>query len=119
MPVVERREAGGQFDEMVSPERNLVARLGILGMDLTPDLARAIPGLRSQQGVIVAAIAGDAASAGTLMPGDVIHAMNGAGLTSLAQLRTAIQSAAPGSNVVFQVWREGQLRYVALGIEQD
>jgi S1-C subfamily serine protease len=96
---------------MVTPEQNLIPRLGILGLDLTPALARAIPGIRSPHGVVVAIVAEDAAG---LLPGDVIYGANGSVVRTLGDLRAAIGQVASDSAVVLHVGRQGQLRFVTL-----
>jgi serine protease Do len=117
VPVVERREPGDRFRDMVTPERNLVPRLGVLGLDLTPDLAQAIPGLRDPHGIVVAGVAADAESPGGLQPGDVVYSVNGTRVQTLAELRSAIGQVAAGGTAIFHVGRQGQLRFVTATIE--
>jgi serine protease Do len=116
VPVVERREEADRFREMVTPDQNLISRLGILGLDLTPELARLIPGIRDPHGVVVAGVALDAGSAGPL-PGDVIYGVNGVQVRTLADLRGAIGQVAPDSTAVLQVGRQGQLRFLTVTVE--
>ena len=113
--VAERRGDPQQFSDLVSPERNLIPRLGVLGLELTPQLAQVIPGLRAPRGVVVAAVAGDAA--GGLEPGDVIYAVDRGAIGTLAELRAGLDSLAAGSSVVLQIGREGQLRFVTVALE--
>jgi serine protease Do len=117
VPVVERRDDADRFREMVTPEQNLISRLGILGLDLTPELARMIPGLRDPKGVLVAGVAADAEGASGPFPGDVIYAVNGATVRTLADLRTAIGQVAPAATAVLQVGRQGQLRLLTVTLE--
>jgi serine protease Do len=114
--VVERRDEADRFREMVTPDQNLISRLGILGLDLTPELARLIPGIRDSHGVVVAGASLDAGSAGPL-PGDVIYGVNGVPVRTLADLRGAIGKVAPDSTAVLQVGRQGQLRFLTVTIE--
>lgn len=76
--VSERAGDAGRFAELVTPERNLVPEVGILGLEIDRELAREIGPLRQPGGVLVAAIAADAPfwEAG-FESGDVIHAVNG------------------------------------------
>jgi serine protease Do len=117
VPVVERRDQADQFRDMVTPDQNLIPRLGILGLDLTPDLASQIPNLRDPRGVVVAAVASDADGGAGLAPGDVIYGVNGVEVRTLADLRAAIGQAASGAALVFQVGRSGQLRFVTVTVE--
>jgi serine protease Do len=116
VPVVERQDEASRFLDLVTPEKNLISRLGILGLDLTPELARLIPGIRGPHGVVVAGVALDAGSAGPL-PGDVIYGVNGVQIRTLADLRGAIGQVGPDSTAVLQVGRQGQLRFLAVTVE--
>lgn len=117
VPVVERRDGGDQFRDMVTPEQNLIPRLGILALDITPQLAQMIPGLRSDQGVVVAAVGSDADGSAGLVAGDVIYGMNGAQIRTLAELRVAVEAQASATNVVLQIGRQGQIRFLAILLE--
>jgi len=116
VPVAERRQEEDRFRDLVTPEKNLVPRLGILALDLTPELARAFPGLRSPQGVIVATTASAATEAG-LVSGDVIHGVNGSSVRSVNDLRAALEQVASDSAAVLHVGREGRLRLVTVTLE--
>jgi serine protease Do len=116
VPVVERKDEEDRFRDLVTPEQNLIPRLGILGLDLTPELARGLPGLRSPHGVIVAIVAGNGGGAG-LLSGDVIHGVNGSPVRTLADLRSAVGGIAADSAAVLQVGRRGRLRFVTATLE--
>jgi serine protease Do len=114
--VVERRDDANRFRDLVTPDQNLIPRLGLLGLDLTPELARLIPGIREARGVVVAGVALNAGSAGPL-PGDVIYGVNGVQIRTLADLRSSIGQVAPDSAVILQVGRQGQLRFLTVTLE--
>jgi serine protease Do len=114
VPVVQRRDEVDRFRDMVTPEQNLIGKLGILGLDLTPDLARAIPGVRYPHGVVVAAVASVVDGAAGPTPGDVIYAVNGDTVRTLADLRSMIAPVKPGDAVILQVGRQGQLRLLTV-----
>lgn len=115
VPVIERRGDPQQFSDLVSTERNLVSRLGLLGLELTPQLTQLIPGLRAERGVVVAAVAADAPSG--LTPGDVIYAVDRTAIGTLAELRTGVDTISAGGRVVLQIGREGQLRFLTVTLE--
>jgi serine protease Do len=116
--VLERPDDLNRFTPMVRPEENLIPRLGILAVDLTPRVATMLPRLRTRSGVVVAARSPDAVYGhAALAPGDVIHALNGASITSLAQLRAALEGINVGEPVVLQVERQGRLHYLAFEME--
>jgi serine protease Do len=114
---VERQDEVDRLRELVTPERNLISRLGILGLDVTPELARLLPDLRAASGVVVAGVATDAQGPTGLVPGDVIYGMNGEPVRTLADLRTAIARVEPTGSPVLQIGREGQLRYITVTVE--
>lgn len=115
--VVERPDPN-RFSIMVNPDENLVPRLGILAIDVTPTIASMLPTLRIQTGVLVGARSPDASYGKVaLAPGDVIHAVNGRPVSSLAQLRSAIDTFRVGEAVVLQVERQGQLQFMAFEME--
>ncbi|HTO73090.1 MAG TPA: trypsin-like peptidase domain-containing protein [Gemmatimonadales bacterium] len=117
VPVVERKDDDDQFRGLVTPEKNLVPELGILGLDVTPELARAIPGARDTWGVVVAAASNDATRPAGLRPGDVIYSVNGIPTRTLADLRTALSQVAAEAPAILQVGRRGQLRFVTASSE--
>jgi serine protease Do len=113
--VAERSDDPDRFAEMVTPEANILEGLGILALDLDERIARRLPALRAQAGVVVAAGAGDGPSwRDPLLPGDVIYALNRQSVTSVATLRAALSRLSPLDPVVLQVERAGQLRFIAL-----
>ena len=116
VPVLERREEEDQLRDLVTPEQNLIPRLGILGLDLTPELARVIP-VRSPHGVVVATVASESSDPAGLLPGDVIHGVNGEVVRSISDLRTAVGQVASDSATVLQVGRRGRLRFVTVTLD--
>jgi S1-C subfamily serine protease len=100
--------------DTVDPVKNLVSHLGILGIELNPDLAHSLPDLRIPSGIIVAAkTLGTGAGEVPLQTGDVIHGLNGTTVTSLADLREGVAKLAAGDAVVLLIERYGQLIYVS------
>jgi len=115
---VERQGDPERFADMVDPSKNLVRRLGILGIDVDERVAALLPDLRKHYGVVVAARAGDSAYSGdSLQLGDVIYALNNAPVTDIAALRKRLDETKDSSSVVLQVERDGRLMYVTLEIE--
>ncbi|HPF69225.1 MAG TPA: trypsin-like peptidase domain-containing protein [Candidatus Krumholzibacteria bacterium] len=117
--VIERVDPDFRFFEMISSERNLVPRIGILGLDLDNDARRMLPSApRGQNGVIVAALAVDTSLLGErFTPGDIIYAMNGQAVESLKDLKDKVKALPYGQTAVFQVERGGQLQYLMLQVE--
>jgi serine protease Do len=113
-------EQSSEFDSMAAladPEKNLVAELGVLGIEIDPRTVRADSGLREPYGIVVAARAAGARSEVPLAPRDVIRTINNTKTFTLYQLRTVLQGLKPGAPVVLQVQREGRLMYIAFTYE--
>jgi serine protease Do len=118
VPVFERPDDLNRLTPMVTPEENLVPRLGILAVDLTPRTAALMPQLRSRAGVVVAARAPDAAYGRVaLAPGDVIRSVNGREVRNLSGLRRAIDAIRVGQPIVLHVERRGGLRFLAFELQ--
>jgi len=116
--VQERSDDPGRFAPLVTPERNLVSRLGVLALDLDENVARLLPPLRARAGAVVASVSGDApAGADPLRPGDVIYLLNGTSVLGVEALREAIGKVSPGAPVVLQIERQGELRFLAFEME--
>jgi serine protease Do len=116
VPVVDKPGDPDRFASQVTPEQNLIPRLGILGIELDDEIRKAVPGLRGQVGVLVAARAGAGGDEG-LQVGDVVYALNGVSVRGLGELREAVARAADESALVLQVERGGKLQFV--GIEAE
>jgi serine protease Do len=116
--VVERDDDPTRFLDLVTPERNLVPRLGILALDLNRELLSRMPSVRTPSGVLVAASTLDAfREEEVFFPGDIIHAVNGTAISSLDALRAAIDRLQPGDALVAHVERGGEMTYVAFQVE--
>ena len=106
------------LSDLIRPKRDLVAPLGIFAVDLDNSLAEIVPGLRSNQGVLVAGLlGGEPAIQADLESGDVIRSMNGKQISNTNQLRHELTSYKPGDPVVFEIERQSTLIYVAFEVE--
>jgi serine protease Do len=117
--VVERPHDFDRLSDLVDPEKSLVPKLGIVGVDITEANAGMSGGLANPTGVIVVGHTkddSDAADAG-LQTGDAIHAMNGQPLLSVEQLRTGLDALTRRSPVVLEIERRGQRVFLAFEIE--
>ena len=118
VPAGEHRDQMDKLMDAVDPDQSLVARLGILAVDLNEQLRSLFSNLRSPGGVVVIARAADLIGPETgLKTGDVIHGVNTTPIDSLDSLRAALQSLKPSAAVVLQVEREGQLQWLAFEME--
>jgi serine protease Do len=115
--VIERHDDPLRFADLVNPERNVIVRLGILGIEIDKNIAPMLPDLRKQYGVVVAARAAGSPYSTALDPGDVIHAVNGTPVTSVAVLRETLDKLKSSDATVLQIERNGRLMYLALELE--
>jgi serine protease Do len=116
--VAERQDDPARFADLVTPERNIVPRLGVLAIDIDERVGSMTGELRMPRGILVAARSADSpATEQALAAGDVIVSMNGSPVTTLADLRSAVARMPARSAVVFQVQRFGQLMFVAIELE--
>jgi serine protease Do len=118
--VRERPHDADRLADMVSRERDLVAPLGILALDLAdPRLAEYAGRFRARAGVIVAAAASSGAAPweDSLQAGDVIYTVNGGSVLDIAALRAALAALSGRRSAVVQVERAGELRYVVAPID--
>ncbi len=115
--LAERPHTVDSLVDSVDPVKNLISRIGILGIELNPDLAHSLPDLRIPSGVIVAAkTTGVGIGEVPLQTGDVIHGLNGTTVTSMSDLRGGLAKLATGDAVVLLIERFGQLIYVSFSL---
>jgi serine protease Do len=117
--VAERPHDFDRLTDLVDPEKSLIGKLGILGVDITEATAGMAAGLRNPSGVIVVGHTkseSDAADA-RLQTADTIHALNGRPVSSVEQLRAAIDGLVRRSPVVLEVERNGQTVFLAFELE--
>lgn len=117
--ITERQDQFAGLSATVDPRQNLVAPLGILGVDLDRRIAEIIPVLRVRSGVVVASTVAGALDAqeGGLVAGDVIYAVNRTPVEGLTELRAALAKLKTGDSVVLQLERRGELMYLAFTVE--
>jgi len=115
---MERHDESDQLADMVNPEKNLIPKLGIVGISLDEKVARMFENLRINTGVVVGALTQSIAAQETgLTTGDIIHSVNGVPIGSVEALRNALDKVSLGSTAALQVEREGQLQFVTFEIE--
>ena len=107
-----------RLTEGVDPERSLVDKLGILGVDIDTDSAQEASNLRVPSGVMVVGHTKQDTDVDTgLTTGDTIHRINGTMVTSIGDLRSALDRLKPRSAVVLQIERNGQFSYLAFDLD--
>src|SRR6185369_3740252 len=118
MEVSEQSDEDDALADSVKPETNLISRLGILCIEVDAKIAKLLPDLRKDDGIIVAAKS--PAGQGRyidLEAGDVIHQMNDTPVGSLESFRENVAHFKAGEPVVLLIERSGTYRYIAFEIE--
>jgi serine protease Do len=108
-----------RFAEMVTPENNLVPRLGILAIAIDKRLAAMLQDeLRLPYGLVIAGGSAIDLGSGTgLLPGDVIYSVNGELMTSVEALKKKLDEFKAGESPVLQIQRDGKLMFVVIELE--
>jgi serine protease Do len=114
VPVVEREDPAARLAALVAGQQ-AIAGLGVVALDLTPQIAEVLPPVRRDKGAVVVRVTPEAPYSlqGPLAPGDIIHAVNGKLVNDVSELKTAIATLKPGAAAVLQVERASTLMYVA------
>jgi serine protease Do len=104
--------------DLVDPQNELVADRGIFIVDLDKRIASVLPDLRSQSGVVVAAVLDyEPPISAELAAGDVIRSFNGQALSTVGELRKNLKKLKLGDVAVLEVERQGVVRFVAFEME--
>jgi serine protease Do len=118
IPVVPERHDVDRLLDLADPDKNLVAGLGVLAINMNDAIVKMLGDVRINSGVVVVANTTFGGGLGTaLQPGDIIHAVNNQQVSTLEQLRAKIASAKSGQAVVIQFERDGVLDFVSFEAE--
>lgn len=116
IPINQARSVMKQLVEHGSVERG---RIGVVGQDVTPDLAKAF-GLPSARGAVVAQVVpGSPAEKAGLQPEDIILEANGREVQSFSQLRNVVGLMRVGEKVDLVVLREGKKKEVTVKVGKN
>src|SRR6202049_633570 len=119
VPAIEARDHMDELLDTVNAEDSLIPRLGVLAIDLTPDLrSRFGSSLRIPSGVVVVGRAADLIMPDTgLQAADIIHQLNTTSIDSMDTIRATVGALKTGDAVVVQRERDGGLMYVSFEME--
>jgi serine protease Do len=118
VPVYEPKNEPDQLSELADPSKDLIPRLGIVGLTVSADVTSLLGDLRIPSGVVVASLVADQLAVDSgLAVGDVIHSLKGTEITSVDNLRKAFNNLKPGEAATMQVERSGRLTYVSFEME--
>lgn len=113
VPLVESTSDLDTVAALTQSEKSRVSQLGVIAMDINPQVADKLAGLRIASGVLVVARDVDSGANVSLQAGDIIHTMNGAAVKSVEELRSDLKGAAANTPIVLQIERSGKLMFVA------
>jgi serine protease Do len=114
VPIAAEPNDYDRLADMVDRDTGSIARLGVIGVTLTAEIARQMPAIRIPTGVAVAARSPLGAADVPLMTGDVVHGVNARAVTTIEQLRAALAAIPHGQAAILQVERNGQLSFVTI-----
>jgi|SRR5579859_339723 len=117
VPVEEQKHDMDQVTALADPSKNLVRRLGIIGLEIDNRIAAMLPQLRDPYGIVVAARTADSGAGVPLVTGDVIRTLNGEPMTTLERLRETLAKLGPDSSAALQIQRDDQLMFVPFTME--
>jgi serine protease Do len=119
VPVGERTTDSSRLKDLVG-QQSPVPSLGVLALNLTPQINQLLPGLRRPKGVVVSTVTAAIpfSQQGRLQPGDAIYALNGKSVDSVADLNAAAAALGPRTAAVVQLERAGVLMYVSFRLEK-
>jgi serine protease Do len=112
IPAIAKKHEVDRLLDLVDPETNRVRRLGVLGMNVDERVRSMLPPLRIPSGVLVVAAlpSGRMMDLG-LLPGDVVHAVNGKPVQQLDDLQEKLDAFPAGAAVVLQIERGGGMDF--------
>jgi serine protease Do len=118
VPIFEPPNDPDHLSELADPSKDMIPRLGIVGMTVTSDIEPLMGPMRLEGGVMVASLVNDQLAVDSgLQVGDVIHALRGKTITNVASLRDAFVALKPGEFATMQVERGGRLTYLMFEME--
>jgi serine protease Do len=115
--VVEPPHDFDRVADLADPDKSLVSKLGIVGIEIDRQIAETLSGLRVSSGVIVAAKAADPNVDTSLTAGDVIHSLNGVPIVTMGGLRSTLDHLAPDAPVVLQIERDGKFMFISFQLD--
>ena len=118
VPIFEPPNDADHLSELSDPAKDMIPRLGIVGITVSENMEAITGPLRIPGGVAVASLVNDQLAVDSgLQVGDVIHSLKGVPIRSVSQLRDAFNALKPGESATMQVERTGRLSYVTFDME--
>jgi serine protease Do len=104
--------------ELSVPQRDVIPRLGIIGVTITPEISDLLGNLRITSGVLVTGtVVNRLAVDSGLLVGDVIHSLNRVPTNSVDSLRSTFNQLKPGEPGALQVERDGKFTFLTFEMD--
>jgi len=117
IPINEAREIMNQLIQTGKVTRGF---LGVVIQDITPELAGTLPGVKPNEGALVANVGpGSPAAKAGIKQGDVIVAFKNQPVKSVNALRYAVARVKPGEKVTADIVKDGKRRTINITIEEQ
>jgi serine protease Do len=113
--LMDRQVDADILTEMIDPDKGVLEKLGVIGLDVKDPEVQAASPLRSASGVLVLghlSQTGDAPDTG-LHTGDAIRGINGLEVSSVGDLRAILDQLKTGNSVVLQIERNRQFSFLS------
>lgn len=111
--VIAKSEDPDPLKQAFDVDKYLLKTLDIVAVDIDNRVAETIPGIRQRAGVLVTGrCANPEGMEQSLKVGDVIHAINGTSVSSVAEIRGVLARVPVGSPVVLRVERHRRFLYL-------
>jgi serine protease Do len=118
VPVFEPSHDRARLAELSVPQRDVIPRLGIMGVTITPEISDLLGGLRITSGVLVTGtVVNRLAVDSGLLVGDVIHSLNRVPTISVDSLRSTFNQLKPGEPGALQVERDGKFTFLTFEMD--
>jgi serine protease Do len=117
--VLARSNSPERFASWVNERQHLVSRLSVLALPIDASTAELLAGApRRPYGILVARLAMTTnGPSGELLPGDIIYEVDRKPVSTLRELRAAVDLQKDGEPIVLQVERAGRIRYVEMRLD--
>jgi serine protease Do len=93
---------------------DVVSRLGVIAVPLSPEIANLIPPTRMSKGLLIVALTpGGESAILDLQVGDVVYALNETLIDSPHELRDLLEHLPSNAPIALQLERDGKLQFVA------
>jgi serine protease Do len=113
--LIDRQVDADNLTELIDPDKGVLEKLGVIGLDVVDPEVQAVSPLRSASGVLVLGRLSQTADAPDtgLHSGDAIRGINGMEVSSVGDLRAILDNLKPGNSVVLQIERNRQFSFLA------